>query len=225
MDADRNPTDSPSIRLTRAQLLSVGGTILLSIGGLVTFLTQQFIDSAVDASFHRNIKEVDLALERRSAFEDRVLTDRYDRALDLLHRLEDVLISYNRARHGRTLPEGFLTQSGTSPAGEVDCRNIEDVPLTEIFRDLETNRLLLGEPLYKLLRMRAEIANRATVHALCRTLGEQEWREQVERPWLDLHEQLRIELDAQFGLSQIRWDVSVISSATPEVAPTVTVGS
>jgi hypothetical protein len=57
------------------------------------------------------------------------------------------------------------------------------------------------------------------------TLGEQEWCEQLERPWLDLHEQLRIELDAQFGLSQIRWDVSVISSATPEVAPTVTVGS
>jgi hypothetical protein len=226
MDADRNPTDSPGIRLTRAQLLSVGGTVLVSIGGLFTVLTQKFIEGTIDASFHRNIKELDLALERRSAFEDRVLTDRYEIALELIRRLDEVLITYNRASQGITPPEGFLVQSGTPPGAEVDCgKPFEIVPLTDIYRDLEIHLLLLGNNLHGLLWKRAALALRAGNLALCPgNGGSEEWTIGVEGPWLALNEQLRKELDAQFGLSQIRWDISVISSPAPEAAPTVTVG-
>jgi hypothetical protein len=227
MNTDGEPTDSSGMRLTRAQLLSFGGTVLVAIGGLFIFVIQRFIESAVGASFHRNIKELDLALERRSVFEDRVLTDRYERAMDLIGRSDEVLITYRRARRGNTPPKGFVTQPGVPAGSEIDCaKPREIVPLTEVYRDLEIYRLLLGKNLHRLLFDRAAIALGAADLALCPPIADLEtWNRRVDGPWLALNEQLRTELDAQFGLSQIRYDVSLTPTTIPEASPTPTMGS
>ncbi len=51
--------------------------ILLAIGGAFLFVFQKIAEKAVAQAFDRHAKALELRLTRRSAFEEKILTDRY----------------------------------------------------------------------------------------------------------------------------------------------------
>ena len=62
-----------------------------------------------------------------------------------MSRLERIATNLNRLCGGEPVPDGFM-------------RGQEIVPLTEVYEDLEINRLLLGETYYSIFRKLAGVA-------------------------------------------------------------------
>lgn len=122
--------------------------ILLAIGGAFLFVFQKIAEKAVAQAFDRHAKALELRLTRRSAFEEKILTDRYLALLELNGRLHQFLTTLNRMRSGQPAPEGFYA----------DGHPREVVPLTAIFEDIEAKRLTLAEEFHELLVQKAQLA-------------------------------------------------------------------
>jgi hypothetical protein len=136
--------------------------------------------------FDTKSKIFEKLLERRSAFEDKVLSDRFALITGLSARLERVMTNLNRLRSGQQPPDGFMRQN-------------EIVPLTEIFEDVTVHRLVLGEDFYGLFSRQAQLALKAANVA-----SSEEWRSSGEE-WARLREELRLAAEAAFGISKIHW--------------------
>ena len=52
--------------------------LLLALGGMFIFVSKQVTENVITANFEKYKKEVELRLQRRSNFEERVLLDRYN---------------------------------------------------------------------------------------------------------------------------------------------------
>ncbi|MFL6260290.1 MAG: hypothetical protein ACJ76Y_11310 [Thermoanaerobaculia bacterium] len=131
---------------------------------------------------------LELRLKRRSAFEDKVLSDRFSLIIGLSTRLERIMTTLNRRRAGQTIPDGFMNLN-------------EIVPLTEIFEDLIVHRLVLAEQFYDLFRRKAELASRA---ANISAQNEQEWSS-IAKEWEGLRSEARAATEEAFGISKIKW--------------------
>jgi hypothetical protein len=101
---------------------------LVAIGTATLYVLKLTVDKSIAASFDTHVQELELGLERRSAFRDKVLTERFPRITEQSSRLEKVMTNLNRLRHNNPVPEGF--QKGN-----------EIVPLTEIYEDLSIHCL------------------------------------------------------------------------------------
>lgn len=164
---------------------SPGVVALIAVGAVVVWVLKQTIEHTITKSFDAHAKEMELGLERRSAFKDKVLADRFTRITELSARLERVMTNINRLRNELPVPEGFV-------------KGGEPVQLTEIYEDLSVHRLTLTEPFYDILRRKAELALEAwTGHE-----DEARW-EQIGAEWLRLDERLRAEAERAFKLSDI----------------------
>jgi hypothetical protein len=157
-----------------AVLLPVLGTIL-------TLVLKLTVERSVAASFDAYARR----LERRSTFEDQVLTERFALVVELSGQLEQVMTNLNRSRAGQVVPDGFRAEN-------------EIVPLTDVFTTLEIKRLLLTDELYDILQRSAQLALHA---ANARSL--EDWQA-AGHEWGTLRAELRAAVDRTFRLSSIQ---------------------
>jgi hypothetical protein len=111
--------------------------LLIAFGAALLFVIKLIVEKSIASEFDAKSKVFETLLKRRSAFEEKVLSDRFALITGISTRLERVMTNLNRLRSGQPAPDGFMKQN-------------EIVPLTEIFEDVSVNRLDLGEDFHGL---------------------------------------------------------------------------
>lgn len=162
--------------------------LLLAFGAGLLFVTKLIVERSIASEFDEKSKVFEALLKRRSAFEEKVLSDRFALITGLSMRLERVMTNLNRLRSGQAAPDGFMKQN-------------EIVPLTEIFEDVEIHRLVLGEDFHSLFSKQAQLALR--IANVSRSSPE-DWRKGAEE-WGRLRQEIRSMAEAAFGISKIHW--------------------
>jgi hypothetical protein len=165
---------------------SPGVVLLIAFGAAMLFVTKLIVEKSVAYEFDTKSKVFEKLLERRSAFEDKVLSDRFTLITGFSARLERVMTNLNRLRSGQQAPDGFMEGN-------------EIVPLTEIFEELEVHRLVLGEDFYRLFSSQARLALEAA-----NLRSSEDWRASGQE-WARAREELRVAAEAAFGISKIHW--------------------
>jgi hypothetical protein len=160
--------------------------LLLAFGAAMLFVTKSIVERSIAYEFDTKSKVFEKLLERRSAFEDKVLSDRFGLITGLSARLERVMTNLNRLRSGQQPSNGFMREN-------------EIVPLTEVFEDLEIHRLVLGEDFYRIFSRQAQLALRAANPSSL-----EDWRNSGQE-WARGREELRLAAEAAFGISKIHW--------------------
>jgi hypothetical protein len=160
--------------------------LLIAFGAAMLFVTKLIVEKSVAYEFDTKTKVFEKLLERRSAFEDKVLSDRFALITGLSTRLERVMTNLNRLRSNQQVPDGFMREN-------------EIVPLTEVFEDLEVHRLVLGEDFYRLVSRQAQLALKAA-----NLSSLEDWRDSGQE-WARGREELRVAAEAAFGISKIHW--------------------
>ena len=160
--------------------------VLIALGAAMLFVTKLIMERSIAYPFDTKSKFFDKLLERRSAFEDKVLSDRFALISGLSARLERVMTNLNRIRSGQQAPDGFMREN-------------EILPLTEVFEDLEIHRLVLGEDFYRLFSRQAQLALKAA-----NLSNLEDWRNSGQE-WARGREELRLAAEAAFGISKIHW--------------------
>lgn len=165
--------------------------ILLAIAGTLLFIVRGAAEKAVEHAFDRHAKEFELRLTRRSAFEERVLIDRYTAVIELNARLDSFMTMTKRIRSGQAPPDGFYA------LGTVRS---EAVPLTAIYEELATKRLSLTEEFYSLLWEKAGLALQGI------NLGPDpdKW-DAHEQQWIKSQDRIREAFRKVFKLDSITW--------------------
>jgi len=162
--------------------------LLLALAAGLLFVVKLIVERSIASGFDRKTRMFDAFLKRRSAFEEKVLSDRFALVTSLHARLENVMTNLNRRRKGKPPTAGFI-------------ENGEIVPLTSVFEDLEIHRLVLGEDFHALFtrmaRMALETANVAMSDS-------EAWEKSVEG-WPGLRQEIRVEAERNFGINQIHW--------------------
>lgn len=159
---------------------------LIAVGAVGAFLVKLIVEKAIARTFDEKTKRFETLFQRRSAFEEMILIERFELMSSLDARLQRIMTNLNRARSGHPVPDGFLTD------GEL-------VPLTEVFEDIEIGRLKLGEDLRNRMESLAQAALTASNAA-----DENEWKHAAEE-WIQLRKELREQVEADFGLTSIKW--------------------
>jgi hypothetical protein len=162
--------------------------LLLAFGAGLLFVIKLIVEKSITSEFDAKSKVFESLLKRRSAFEEKVLSDRFALITGLSTRLERVMTNMNRLLSGQLAPDGFMKQS-------------EIVPLTEIFEDIEIHRLVLGEDFHRLFSEQAQLALK--IANVSRSSPE-EWRNGIEE-WTRLRQEIRLAAEAAFGISKIHW--------------------
>ncbi len=155
--------------------------ILVSLVLLLAVRTT--VEKTIERKLDSQAKAIELRITRRSAFEDKVLADRYAMVMNLAARLERVATILNRRRSQRAVPDGF--QVGN-----------EIVPLTEIFEELLIQRLTLGEEFHRVLVWKANLA-------LAMANASDPELQALQKKWAACHDDLRRVTDQAFAISQI----------------------
>ena len=137
------------------------------------------------SSFDARAKALELGMQRRSALEERLLTDRFALVTDLSARLQRLMTDHNRVRSGQPSPEGFY-------GGD------EVVPLTRIYEDREIHRLVLTEEFHGLFLEKANLA--------LRMINAQDPQEfgVLKEQWVRSNAEIRAHAEEVFGIGQIR---------------------
>ena len=160
--------------------------LLIVLGAGLVSLLRTTIEKVISAQFDQYKKEVDLRLQRRSNFEERVLLDRYTLIRDIQTRIGRVMTDLKRVRSG-TQVEGLL-------------RDGDIVPLTEVFELLANNRYLITDRFHKVLLNEAQLAikyaNARDAEALKKTQSE----------YLELQDSFHRSMNEVFGIDKITWE-------------------
>lgn len=159
--------------------------VLILLGAGFLFVAKAVVERGVDAAMTTRAERDRLQLGRRSAFEERVLVDRYVAFQDLFARTQRVITTLNGVAHGQAPPEGFFEELGQG-------RDI--VPLTTVFEDLSTKEPILGPRLHTALLQMAQAALHFASSSKDATT------------WLAARQALLDAAEEEFGLSRIRWD-------------------
>jgi hypothetical protein len=157
------------------QQYSTGVVVLIAIGAALLYLMKLLIE-----------KTIDNGLKRRSAFEEKVLTDRFTLLASFSSRMHKVTTTLNRVRAGQPRPDGFFVHN-------------EIVPLTTICEDISANRLVLGETFHQMLFEKTDAMVR-----LANAHDDDVWNAaSVELAAID--SKLLAEAERVFGISRIAW--------------------
>jgi len=163
--------------------------LLLLLGGGFIFITKQVTENAISAQFEQYQKEIDLRLQRRSNFEERVLLDRYALVRDIHTRIGKTMTNLNRVKSGATVPG--LVQNG------------DIVPLTESFELIEQNRYLITE------RFRQILSNQGQVAIKYANTKDAEATEKLLSDYVKLEQDFDQAMNEVFGLDKITWETRV----------------
>jgi hypothetical protein len=130
--------------LTWLGTYSLPVALLIALGAMLLYFVKLAAEKAISREFDRYAKIVDLQLQRRSNFEEKILLERYTLLRELNARIDDVFTNLRRRRQGTDV-EGLI-------------RNGDIVPLTEIFELIGRNRYLLPKPFLIVLDEQAQLA-------------------------------------------------------------------
>jgi len=103
--------------------------LLIAFGGSLVFILKNVTEKAISTEFDHYKHQIELKLEKRSNFEEKILLDRYLTIRDLETRIGRVMTDLNRLRHGTNV-EGVIV-------------NNDIVSLTEVFDLLAVNKYLI----------------------------------------------------------------------------------
>jgi hypothetical protein len=160
--------------------------LLLALGGIFIFVSKQVTENAISAQFEQYKKEVELRLQRRSNFEERVLLDRYALLREIHTKIGVVIPDLNRIKKGTTV-EGLIHD------GDI-------VPLTATVVLIEQNRYLITERFRKVLLSQVELlikyANTQDTQVMEKQLSD----------YLELDATFDQAMNEVFGLDRITWD-------------------
>lgn len=154
---------------------SAGAVVLIALGAALLYLVKLLIEKTIDNS-----------LKRRSAFEEKVLTDRFTLIASFSTRMHKVTTALNRIRAGQPAPDGFLVH------GEI-------VPLTEIYEDISASKLVLGETFHSM--------HLDKTHAMLRLANapdDDAWNAAIAE-LAAIENTLLAEAERVFGISRIAW--------------------
>lgn len=158
---------------------------LLAFGAALIFVFQHSVKKVVEAEFDKRHKRIELLLQRRSNFEEKVLLDRYEAVTKLQLKLANIAADLNRWRSGMKV-EGLI-------------KGKDIVPLSEVYIELGAKRFLLKEEFYDLLMKEAD--NRQ----MFAKAGEPDQLSRLDRQFLKLNETFREEMNRAFGIDRINW--------------------
>ena len=159
----------------------------LALGACALYVARQVADRFIENRISLAFRDRELRLESRSAFEDRVLEERFKVFNDLVTRLVRITTDLNRLRGGK------------DPVQEPFLRDGELVPLTQVFEDCELYRLILGERSYQVMQEAALVVlqlARADSADPYGALGDS---------WTAALKEIREVGEDNFGLSRITW--------------------
>ena len=162
---------------------------LIALGAVFIFAFKNITENAISAQFDQYKKEVELRLQRRSNFEERILLDRYTVIRDIHTKIQRVMTDLNRRRSG-TEVEGLM-------------RNGDIVPLTEVFELINTNRYLLTDRFEKILRDQAELGIKFA------NAPDAETATKIGSDYVRLQESFDAAMNEVFGIDKITWDTRV----------------
>jgi hypothetical protein len=160
--------------------------LLLALGGIFIFVSKLVTESAISAQFEQYKKEVELRLQRRSNFEERVLLDRYILLGEIHTKIGRVMTDLNRAKSGTTV-EGLF-------------QGVDIVPLTSVFELIEQNRYLITGRFRKILRDQAELAIKYANTQDAVVI------DKLASDYMDLDATFDQAMNEVFGLDRITWE-------------------
>jgi len=164
--------------------------LLVLLGGAFIFVSKQVTENAISAQFEQYRKEVELRLQRRSNFEERVLLDRYVLLRDIHTKLGGVMTDLNRVKSGTTV-KGLL-------------HNGDLVPLTEVFELIEANRYLITE------RFRTILSSQGQLEIQYANTQDAKVIEKILSDYVELEGKFDQAMNEVFGLDRITWDMTPI---------------
>jgi hypothetical protein len=167
---------------------SVPALLLVAALAAVIFVLKLVVEQAVTKRLDVYAEELTLRLGRRSAFEEKILMDRYTVFIDVTTRIARISTDLNRLRHGNPVPENLIEGN-------------EVVPLTAVYEDLSIHEMVLGEALASELRHNADLV---LEFANYNSLSEPQQREHNMR-LEKCHARLRELANEEFGLDKITW--------------------
>lgn len=159
--------------------------ILLAIGAALVFVLRHVVVKAVEVEFERRNKRLELLLQRRSNFEEKVLLDQYQAVTELQWRLGEISANLARLRNGIEV-KGLM-------------RGDDIVPLSEVYVEIETKRFLLKEEFHDLLQKEAQ---NLLAFANAKTPKE---ASELRREFIQLNEEFNEQMKRSFGIDQITW--------------------
>ena len=144
-------------------------------------------ENAISAQFEQYKKEVELRLQRRSNFEERVLLDRYVLVREIHSKIRKVSTDLNRNKKGANVKGLF--------------HDDDIVPLTSVFELIDQDRSLITERFRKILRSQAELlieyAKTQDAHVLEKQVSD----------YLELDKDFDQAMNEVFGLDKITWGI------------------
>ena len=159
---------------------------LLGCGAALVFVFRYIVEKVVEAEFDKRNKRLELLLERRSDFEEKLLLDQYEVVTNLQLKLGNIGADLNRMRSGIEV-EGLM-------------RGKDIVPLSEVYIELQAKQFLLKKEFNNLLRKEAD---NLLAYANAKEPDE---ASRLSREFLRLNERFREEMNRAFGIEQISWN-------------------
>jgi hypothetical protein len=162
--------------------------VLLACGAVLIYILRLVVEKTVEAEFKVRNKRLELLLERRSGFEEKVLLNQYMAVTELQLNLSKIGADINRMH------------SGIEVEGLFNGREI--VPLSEVYIELQAKRFLFRNRFHDILLKEAN-----NLLSLARAANSDEV-EMFAREFLQLNEQFGEEMNRVFGIEQIGWNES-----------------
>ena len=160
--------------------------LLLVVGAALIYVLQRIVERAVQAEFDNSSKRMQLLLERRLRFEEKMLLDQYELVTTLQLKLASIAADLNRMR------------SGSEVDGLMQGREI--APLSAVYVELQAKRFLLKASFHRLLNAEADV-----LLASANAKTSEEWQ-RLAQQYLGLNDELHAEMNQVFGIESIRWD-------------------
>jgi len=162
--------------------------LLIALGGTFIFIAKQIMENTISAQFQQYKKELELRLQRRSNFEERVLIDRYTMVRDIHHKIGRVMTDLNRRRSGTSI-EGLI-------------RNGDIVPLTEVFEMISLNSSLITARFTEVLSSQAQLAIKYA------NTNDPKGVSKLASDYTELDRAFNQAMNDNFGLDRINWETA-----------------
>ncbi|HEV2815976.1 MAG TPA: hypothetical protein VGW40_01945 [Allosphingosinicella sp.] len=155
--------------------------VLIIAGAALLYFAKMMTEKAIAQQFDRYARVMDLQLQRRSNFEERILIERYTLFREINHKIATIFTNLNRM-HGGTKIEGLI-------------RDNDVVPLTEVCDLIASNRYLIPDRFRIVFQKEVELALRFAN-------ADQQQQNEIGQTWLALRHEFDGLMVGAFGLDQ-----------------------